>query len=248
MLIYHKPMRAPDDAGGGTDVIDELDLQDEPDDEETIDEPVVTAPALDPTAISDEIIAAEYQRRSALYAQQHPTAPVVTPTAEQEAPDPRLQMIVDLSYTEPLKAEELRLEIAQERLEKKLRPEMDQRFAQVSSQFLPIATERAINASGLEPLAQDYLRTIAANGGDIAQLMSNPQTSDLLTRAAKNYASENASKGVRPPTHIGAGSEGGSNTAYEAAAIQRAEQVLGHKPSKEAIAMARKEGAFGGRV
>ena len=185
------------------------------------------APAFDPSMLDDQTLMAELQRRQSLH------QPTVEAQPAPYAVDPRLQQIVELSYTNPAMAEALRLQIAEERAEARV-------LERIGPAIAPIIGREAIQNSGLSSQAQRYLTETFAQmpGVDIGALMSNPLTRDVLTRAARQYESERSVRST--PRYESAASEAPTLSAEDWRAIRDFERMTGDRVDSDVIKNARR--------
>ena len=175
-----------------------------------------TAP--DPSALGDQALLNELQRRQHLYSQ-----------PDAIANDPRLAQIVELSYTNPAMAEALRLQIAEERA-----------TARVMDHIAPIADREALQNSGLSAQGQDYLRQTLSQipGANIAQLMNDSSARDVLIRAARQYESERAARPA--PRYESAASEAPTLSNEDWRAIREFERMTGDRLDTDVIRSAKR--------
>jgi hypothetical protein len=188
-----------------------------------------SARPFDPSALDDEALMKELERRTHLF--QTPNASVNPRSSE--ASDPRLAQIVELTQTNPHMAEAMRLQLAEERATARI-------LHHIGPTLAPIARREAIQKSGLSEHAQQYLSETFAQmpGVDVAALMHNPLTRDVLTRAARQYENEKVSQSA--PRFESASSEAPSLSAEDWRAIRDFERMTGDRVDPEVIDHARK--------
>lgn len=188
--------------------------------------------AFDPSTIDDQTLMAEVQRRQYLH-QQTQQPYVDPPYAQQYDVDPRLAQIVELSYTNPAMAEALRLQIAEERATQRV-------MEQIGPTINPIREREAIQNSGLSSHGQQYLSETFAQmpGIDVAALMDNPLTRDVLTRAARQYENERSSRSA--PRYESAASEAPTLSAEDWRAIRDFERMTGDRVDADVVRAAKR--------
>ena len=106
----------------------------------------------------------------------------------------------------------------------------------------PIAQREAIQNSGLSAQGQQYLAETFAKmpGVDVAALMHNPLTRDVLTRAARQFESERSAPAPSAPRYESASSEAQSLSAEDRSAIRDFERMTGDRVDSDVISNARK--------
>lgn len=185
-----------------------------------------TPPPPDPSALSDAELIAEANRRQHLFQAPQPETPQA---------DPRLQQIVDLQFSDPIAAENLRMQIAEERAHKRVMTEIAPRLGPMVQDN---TIQSAATKAGLGEKGKEYLAGIAKTT-DLATVMADPQGFDVLTRAAREYERE---KTPPPARYESPYSESGPISAADQAIIREAEAAFG-KLEPEAINAWRKERA-----
>ena len=185
------------------------------------------SPPVDVSALDDQALVSEMQRRKLM----PPYA--ATEGTFQQAPDPRLAQIVELSYTNPAMAEALRLQIAEERAEARI-------MEWIGPTIGPIATREAIQNSGLGEHGQQYLSETFSRMPelDASALMANPLTRDVLTRAARQFESERARRPA--PRYESAASEAPTLSAEDWKAIRDFERMTGDRVDSDVIRSAKR--------
>lgn len=152
-----------------------------------------------------------------------------------QAEDPRFALIEELQYSDPRKAEALRMQIAEDRALARMRQE----FAPLIG---PTVQRQALSSLGLEGEGARYVASLLAMESPQAVqfLTSNPVTRELLTRAGRDYGREKSTGGLRFES---AYSETGTLTSEDRAAAAAFERQFGVKADKKLIAMAKRDKA-----
>ena len=183
-------------------------------------EPVAEPPKPDLTSFGHDEFVAEATRRGMIQ----------PPVVETPHVDPRIAQIVELQYTDPTAAENLRIQVAQDRMMQAIAPTVGPMVQQN-------ATAKAVAHANVGDKGREYIE-LAAKQSDMNYVIGNPLALDALTRAARDYEREKTPPQMR---YESSGSETGPLSPTWQAGVSEFEREFGEKPDPLAVSMARKE-------